>query len=95
MARIEVSLQLIEESLFGRDAKIKITDIDMKPYGRDVVFLEIEGPEVPKVDEVYCEMTETYRTVKFFPVKKSAKSDTFQLPEGIYHVVTGRTSGKK
>ncbi len=92
MARIEVSMELIKQSLFGRDADITITDIKMTSYGRDIVMFEIEGPNVPLVEQVNCEITETFRTVKFVPVKKSEK---ITLPEGIYHVVTGRTSGKK
>ncbi len=73
MARLEVSLILIEKALFP-DTDIKITDLKITNYGRDIVMLEIEGPTVPKVDLVTCTVHETYRHCTFEPVtNKSLK----------------------
>ena len=71
MAKVRVSCVMIEEFLFeGSEGSVIITDAAFDQQEQYIVF-NIEGPAVPDVKEVRCEIKQQHRTCKFIPIATS------------------------
>ena len=71
MAKVRVSVAMLEEFLFeGSKGLVIITNVSFDQQEQYIVF-NIEGPAVPDVKEVRCEITQQYRTCKFIPITTS------------------------